>query len=369
MNNWKKFFIGEICEIKRGKRITKNDLIEKGKYLAISGGKEPFGRIDKFNRDENTITIAQYGSAGYVNFQTERFWANDVCYSIFPNLKILNNKYLYYYLKNIQNYIYTLVTDAIPSHLPVEKLNQIEICIPPIEEQNKIVEILDKFTNYKAELTAELTFREEQYKYYRDKLLNNLGCVEYKPLLDISLNIFSGGTPQTSKKEYYNGDIFWLRSGEIKFGPINKTEIKITKLGLNNSSAKLIRPHSIVIALTGATVARVGWTEIETSSNQSVCAIEINPNVNYKFVYYFLESQYNNLKSKSKGALSSLTNNFIKNYQIPIPSIEVQNKIAEILDKFNSLINNISEGMPKEIQLRDKQYNYYRNLLLDFEDK
>ena len=105
MVEWKK--LGEVCEIIRGKRVTKGDLLENGKYPVISGGVTPMGFINSFNREANTITVSQYGTAGYVDFQKERFWANDICYSVYPSEQ-LNNKYLWYVLKNKQEYLYSI---------------------------------------------------------------------------------------------------------------------------------------------------------------------------------------------------------------------------------------------------------------------
>ncbi len=165
--------IKDVLKIKRGERITKKELKQYG-YLVISGGTNPFGFYDKYNRNENTITIAQYGTAGFVNFIREKFWANDVCYSMDVN-KEMNNKFVYYFFKKNQNYLYSLVVPATPLHLPQERLENIFIPIPSIEEQNRIVQILDSFndltTNLQIGLPKEIELRQKQYEYYRDKLL------------------------------------------------------------------------------------------------------------------------------------------------------------------------------------------------------
>lgn len=162
--------LGEIADIMRGERITKKDLISIGGYPVMSGGKTFFGRYPKYNREANTITIAQYGSAGYISFIKERFWANDVCYSIFP--QNIDNKYLYYSLCSNQRLIYSLTTKAIPDCLPKDRLVDVDIPVPPIEVQREIVRILDNFTSLEAELEAELEARRKQYEYYRDQLLS-----------------------------------------------------------------------------------------------------------------------------------------------------------------------------------------------------
>ncbi len=162
--------LGEIAAIKRGERITKAELKENACYPVISGGVSPLGYVDKYNRNANTITIAQYGTAGYVNMQRSRFWANDVCYSIFPK-DIINNKYLFYVLKQLQNYIYSLRTNAIPAHLPQKKLLMVDIPTPSLSEQNRIVSILDTFTASIENLKEQIAQRRKQYEFYRDQLL------------------------------------------------------------------------------------------------------------------------------------------------------------------------------------------------------
>ncbi|HEL2244461.1 TPA: restriction endonuclease subunit S [Streptococcus suis] len=166
---WKE--LGEVCEIQRGVRITKKQLLPSG-YPVVSGGTGYMGYTDNYNREAETITIAQYGVAGYVNIQKEKFWANDVCFSVYPK-DILVNKYLYYVLANKQEYLYSISNrTAVPYSISKDKILKIKIPIPPLEIQEEIVKILDKFTEYVTELTAELTLRQKQYNYFRDYLLN-----------------------------------------------------------------------------------------------------------------------------------------------------------------------------------------------------
>ena len=166
--------LGEICEVKRGERITKKDLIVDGEYDVVSGGVNPMGKFNRYNREANTITVAQYGTAGFVNWQPKRFWANDVCYAIFPR-EVVDNRYLYQALMWRQSLLYSLKTDAIPAHLPQDVLESVSIPLPPLPIQREIVQILDNFANLTAELTAELAKRKKQYEHYRDMLLNFTG--------------------------------------------------------------------------------------------------------------------------------------------------------------------------------------------------
>ncbi|BCJ03003.1 hypothetical protein JSHR6_08980 [Helicobacter pylori] len=172
--------LGEVCEIIRGKRVTKKEILDKGKYPVVSGGIGFMGYLNEYNREENTITIAQYGTAGFVNWQNQKFWANDVCFSVILK-ETLINRYLYYVLTNMQNYLYSISNrNAIPYSISSNNIMQITIPIPPLEIQQEIVKILDQFlaltTDLLAGIPAEIEARKKQYEYYREKLLT------FKPL-------------------------------------------------------------------------------------------------------------------------------------------------------------------------------------------
>ncbi|MFB1301006.1 restriction endonuclease subunit S [Helicobacter pylori] len=140
---WQRVRLGDIAEIKRGVRITKNELDVFGKYPVVSGGVGFLGYTNNFNRYENTITIAQYGTAGYVNFQKNKFWANDVCFCVYPNKDVIKNIFLYYFLKVNQNYLYEISNrNATPYSISKDKILDFEILLPPLDEQIAIANIL-----------------------------------------------------------------------------------------------------------------------------------------------------------------------------------------------------------------------------------
>ena len=167
--------LGEIADMVRGQRVTKAELQNDGKYPVVSGGIKPLGFLNRFNREANTITVAQYGTAGYINFIEEKFWANDVCYCIFPK-KEMSNKFLLYCLMKNQGFIYSLRTNAIPAHLPQKLLSEIKIPVPSLQTQQKVVDILDKFDTLVNSITEglprEIELRRKQYEHYRELLLN-----------------------------------------------------------------------------------------------------------------------------------------------------------------------------------------------------
>ena len=236
--------------------------------------------------------------------------------------------------------------------------------------QGEIVRILDAFTALTAELTAELTARKKQYNHYRDRLLTfDEGKVEWKALGDEEFfEVASGGTPSKAKPEYWdNGSIPWLKSESCNNEPVYSASNYITDLGLKKSSAKLLPKDTTLIALVGATIFKTAYLEFEATTNQNIASIKSKNAkvINDKFVFYYITNLYEKLKSEMRnyGMLNLTT---LRQFKIPTPSLAQQSRIVTILDKFDILTNSLQEGLPREIALRQRQYEYYRDLLLNF---
>lgn len=252
------------------------------------------------------------------------------------------------------------------------RFKKIKIPIPPLSVQTEIVRILDALTALTSELTSELILRQKQYEYYREKLLSEeeLGKVgfEWKTIDEISKKISSGGTPTTSNNGYYdNGTIPWLRTQEVDFKEIWDTNIKITEDALNNSSAKWIPANCVIVAMYGATVGKTAINKIPLTTNQACANIEINDKLAcYRYIFHYLTSKYEYIKSLGSGSQTNINAQIIKKLKVPVPPIEEQYRIVSILDKFETLTNSITEGLPLAIEQSQKRYEYYRELLLNF---
>lgn len=259
----------------------------------------------------------------------------------------------------------------------IEKYSKFQIPIPPLAIQREIVKILDSFTELEKELEKELEARRKQYEYYREKLLSfeslaaraGGGFVKMMRLGEVC-KIKSGGTPSKTKREYWNGTINWIKSEVCQNCLVyeNQVKDKITDLGIKKSSAIVVPQNSVLIAMVGATIGKVGFLTFESATNQNVASLyPLDTNqVNSKFVYYQSLNLYPKFKELNKYEMANLT--FIRNLQIPIPPLKVQNEVVEILDRFDKLANDISEGIPAEIVARKKQYEYYREQLLTFKE-
>jgi type I restriction enzyme S subunit len=186
---------------------------------------------------------------------------------------------------------------------------------------------------------------------------------------EISSRVTSGGTPLATRADYYGGNIPWLRTQEVRFTDILDTEVKITEKGLKSSSAKWIPGNCVIVAISGATAARSAINKIPLTTNQHCCNLEIDPaQASYRYVFHWVSKEYENLKALGQGARADLNSGIIKNFPIPVPPMEEQERIVSILDKFDVLVNDLSSGLPAEIEARRRQYEYYRDRLLAFQE-
>ncbi len=252
----------------------------------------------------------------------------------------------------------------------IQNYSKIKIPIPPLEIQEEIVKRLDKFTELTKVLTKELTLRKKQYEYYRDKLLkksSNIDSVELRCIVD---KYCTGATPLKSNMEYYkNGKIPWLQTQNVYFNEIYKVDKYITEEAVEKTGVKWIPENCVIVALSGASAGRCAVNKIRITTNQHCFNMKIDKSkALYKYVFYCISSKYRELTLKKQGTRGDLNSSLILGLKIPLPSIEEQERIVRILDRFDKLCNDISEGLPAEIEAREKQYEYYREKLLTFKE-
>ena len=373
---WKE--LGEVCVVNKGKQLNKTLLTDDGRYPAYNGGKTYSGRTSDYNVEENTIIISQGGaSAGFVNFVTTKFWANAHCYYLLPDLKLVDNRYLYHFLKMKQSYLMDFQHGAGIPALKSDKITKMVLPLPPLEIQQEIVALLDKFTDYVTELTAELTDRQKQYSFYRDKLLSfedEVYQVEWKTLGEVALVTKLAGYEFTKYVQYSNkGNIIALRGLNIKKGKLILDDVKYID---NSDFSKLNRSKLQKDDLLFTYVGTVGEVALVDENNRYYLA----PNVamvrnhskllNPRYLMYYFQSCAFVFKQIDKymesSSMKNLTMEKIRQFKIPVPSLEIQSRIVQVLDNFDAVCNDLNIGLPKEIELRQKQYEYFREKLLTF---
>ena len=376
--------LGEVLKRTKGTKITAGQMkaIHKDKApVKIFAGGKTFAFVDFEDipeKDINQKPSIIVKSRGIIEFEyyDKPFSHKNEMWSYYSENENINIKYVYYFLKQQEPYFQKLGSKMQMPQIALPDTEKFQIPLPPLSVQQEIVRILDKFSQLEAELEAELDCRLRQYEYYRNKLLtfNEIVGTEivWKTLGEVAIKIYSGGTPKTGESEYWEkGTIPWMSSGEVNLGTIYQTEKFITEEGLANSSAKFVPVDSLVIALAGQgkTRGKVARIKIKLTTNQSLAALTFESNkVCSDYVYHYMVTQYEKLRqiSSGSGTRGGLNLQMISNFPIPLPPLSEQQRIATILDKFDILVNSISEGLPKEIALRRKQYEYYRERLLSF---
>ena len=312
------------------------------------------------------------------NLIEEDLYLNSFCFGFRFSTDIMLPSFSKYLFRseNLRKQIRKTANGVTRYNISKEKIKEILVPILPLKIQEEIVRILDDYTKsveeLKEKLNKELIARKKQYSWYRDYLLKFENKIEIVKLGSVS-ELKSGGTPKTENLEYWeNGNIPWMSSGEVNKGNIYETEKKITKEGYNNSSAKMLPKNTVVIALAGQGKTRgtVAITRIELCTNQSICGIIANEKLNSDFLYHYLKTQYENLRqlSSGDGTRGGLNLKMLNNYLVPLPPLEVQKRIVEVLDNFEKICNDLNIGLPAEIEARQKQYEFYRNFLLTFKE-
>lgn len=370
--------LGDVCEIKTGKGITQKDCSESDKYPVYSGGKEPMGYYKEFNRNANTVTVSRVGAyAGFVNYVTEDFYLNDKCFSVLPKKdEDINSKYLYYKLKALECSIINMQSGGGVPTINTKKVGSLEIPLPPIEVQNEIVRILDKFTSLEAELEAELDCRKRQYEYYRDKLLSfeNVGGqeVEWKKIGEICDTL--SGFPFDSSKFQTSG-IKLMRGKNVKRGYFDFNEDDDRYWESSNGLEKyLLQDKDIIISMDGSLVgksfAMLSKKHLPLLLVQRVARVRAK-RVNQNYLFHNIAHRFSGYvdKKKTGGAIPHVSMKDIQNFSIPVPSLSEQERIANILDRFESLTTSLQSGLPAEIAARRQQYEHYRDKLLTFKRK
>ena len=356
--------LGEVAELKRGTSITKKTSTE-GKYPVISGGQQPAYYIDKFNREGETITVAGSGAyAGFVMYWNEPIFVSDA-FSIKANEERILPRYIYHFLLNIQEKIHDLKAGGGVPHVYAKDVARFLIPIPcptdtkkSLEIQRKLVEILDKFTELEAELEAELDCRKRQYEYYRNKLLAF-------DMLNTPPGKLNNLTVKTLEEvaEIKRGRRL-VRKDLSEKGRYAVFQNSMTPLGFYDKSN--VGGDTTFIISAGA-AGEIGYCSVNFWAADDIYYFIPITTICSKYLYHFLLTKQPTIKGQVRRAsVPRLAKNAFAKIKIPIPPLSEQQRIVSILDKFDTLTSSISEGLPKEIELRRKQYEYYREQLLSF---
>ena len=336
----------KIAKIKHGRDWKK---LAAGN-VPVYGSGGIMGYVDTHSYDKPTVLIPRKGSITNVFYVDTAFWNVDTIYYTEINEETIIPKFLYYFIKTID--LMALDTGSGRPSLTQAILNRIEIPVPALNVQTEIVRILDTFTSLTTELTTELSTRKKQYNYYRDQLLSfEEGEVEWKTL----------------------GEVFEMRAGQhISASQIMQNpsdEYSFPCFGGNGVRGFVEKKSHdgeyLLIGRQGALCGNVHRMKGQFYATEHAVVVTASKEIDIDWAFHMLTVMNLN-QYASQSAQPGLAVSKLQGLKIPIPSLDEQKHTALILDKFDTLTSSISEGLPREIKLRQQQYEYYRDLLLNF---
>lgn len=354
--SWQIKTLGEVC-INSSSNLAAKDVKDKNGKFPVFGASGIIGYIDEFQKEKQSIGVVKDGAG------IGRIFLLPPNSSIISTLHYLETTqeieilYLYYLLSSLNLSKYGSGS-AIP-HIYFKDYKKEIIYLPSVAEQREIVseierrfEKLDKaIENFRQILKNLKLYRQSVLKFAFDAKFTNPNLTNWqtKPLGEVAITS-SGGTPSRKNKYFWeNGEINWLKSGELNDDFINFTEEKITQEAINKSSAKILPKGTLLIAMYGATIGKLGILNLETSTNQAICAIQNKKEILFevKFLFYFL--LFNRKKMINEafgGAQKNISQMYLKNLQIPLPPLSEQKQIVSEIekkfakaDKIENLIN------------------------------
>ncbi|WP_270982315.1 restriction endonuclease subunit S [Campylobacter upsaliensis] len=352
--------LGELWEkapkSKMGANQAKNLSKNNGNICFTSGETHYF--IDDYLVDGEFLFLNDGGTAD-IKYNSGKAYYTDHIFA-FTSQKICV-KFLYYFLKDKQEAINkTCFQGTGLKNLQKNKIEKFPIPLPPLEIQQKIVEILDAFTELQAELQAELHARRKQYEYYRNKLLS------FEELQRRTDMLNGGGLKLVSL-----GEVCEVKRG-VRVTKKDLTENEkypvfqnsLTPMGYYNQSNVNANTPFIIV---GGSAGEIGWSSSSCWAADDCIYFICEKSLMNRFLYHALcNQQHYFLSQVRKASIPRLSQDCIKNLKIPLPPLAVQNEIVELLDKFDTLANDLTSGIPAEIEARKKQYEYYRERLLSF---
>lgn len=366
--------LGDISNITTGK-LNANEMVENGMYPFFTCNSEPY-RINTYAFDTEAILISGNGSqVGHINYYQGKFNAYQRTY-VLDKFKDVNIKYMFHWFKcYLKKYIKMFKKDGSVPYITLPMLQDFKIAIPPLEVQEEIVRILDKFGELEAELEAELEVRKHQYEFWRDKIFKFEGRndVKWLSLGEIAIDIYRGNG--IKRDEIIEGGISCVRYGEIYTTYNIWFDYCISHTSKNVvRNPKIFEHNDLLFAITGESVEEISKTIAYVGDERCYAGGDIvvmKHNQNAKYLSYALSTKdaiFQKCKGKVKSKVVHSNVPSIKEIIVPIVSLKEQEEIVNKLDHFYNIVNSFKYGLPAEIELRRKQYEYYRNKLLSFEE-
>lgn len=372
--------LSSIADLSRGKVISKDYIKDNGGdypvYSSQSENEGILGRINSYMYDGKYLTWTTDGAyAGTIFRRLGKFNITNVCGLVKVNTPNVSMDFLYYWLYvEAPKYVYRGMGNP---KLMSNVMGAISVPVPPLPVQEEIVRILDNFTELQAELQAELQKRLQQYEYYKWNIFEGLSCPT-KHITDVALVKARVGWQRLTTAEYQEtGDYYLITGTDFKNGKIDFNSCVFVSKERYEMDPNIIVGKGDILITKDGTLGKVAFMAEEpnkpTTLNSGVFRIHTtDPQVSSRYLFHYFTSKYftdfvNSVKTGS--TIPHLTQQGLVSLNIPIPSLEEQNRIVSILDRFDTLTNDLTAGLPAEIEKRRQQYEYYRDKLLTFKRK
>lgn len=360
----------DVAEIGTGSSDRKN-ATDDGLYPFYVRSKDVL-KINNYEFDEEAIVIPGEGGIGEIfHLVKGKYALHQRAYRIHLKNKNILTSFLYYYMKsNFKTFINKKAVSATVTSIRKPMIEEFKLPVPPLEVQREIVRILDNFTFLTTELAAELAARQKQYEYYRDLLLT------FKPNESTILN------ERTNELEL-SGAIRWMKLGDIAdIGTGNgntnegldtgKYPFFVRSQDIKYKNEYDFDETAIITSGDGVGVGKIfHFVSGKYALHQRAYRVHItSDNVLPKYFFYYFKNSFLTYISKASfhSSVTSIRRPMMINFPVPVPPLEVQQRIVDILDRFDTLCNDIFSGLPAEIEARQKQYEYYRDKLLTFKE-
>ena len=358
--------LSDVCCINMGQSPDSTSYNDKKDGLAFYQGNADFGETHPTTRvwcnnpikiaEKDDILISVRAPIGSMNIANEKCCIGRGLASIKPiDESVCDRSYLYYFLESKVPYMQSKGTGSTFKAINKGILTNLQIKLPSIDEQHKISSIISKI---KRQIHNKNKLLKKYDELVKSQFIEIFGDVNINPkqwekalIKDIGTCV-AGATPSTNEPKYWeNGNIPWMSSGEVNKYLIYNTDNKITQLGYDHSSTKLVPPNTVVIAMAGQGKTRgtVGITQIELCTNQSICSIVNNNRINPWFLLIYLGFQYQELRNVSNGSdgRGGLNLKIINSFPVYLPPIELQNQFADFVKHIDKLKFSIKKSIEK----------------------
>ena len=366
--------LSDVARIERGKRVVREQLSSENGFPVFQNSLTPMGYHTDYNYEGETTYVIGAGAAGEIGYSTERFWAADDCFPIVSDREV-HSRYIFHVLKWQQKFLKSKVRKASIPRLARDIISNLIIPVPPLPVQDELVRVLDNLTELSAELTteltAELTTRKMQYEHYRDEVFAAQSCA-FLQIKEIATTNIGLATSVTKYKTDIG--VLLLHNSDIQQNRIVLKQYEyISEEFAQKNAKKILQKDDIITVHTGDVgtsavidgvyIGAIGFTTITTR-------IKDKSKVLPQYLCHYLNSHRckMDIASMTISDRNNLNQSSFENLVIPVPTLEEQRRIVEILERLDLICNDLSAALPTEIEARQKQYEYYRDKLLTFEE-